>query len=164
MTQLWETVPLILKYSCIRNEARLAFSSSNKLIFAKCDGSKPDGTAAGSLNLTVSGKGVTYKEDAWNTMSITVNANGKITISVNGVQVYEDTTTGYIDGYVGLYAYVAGVQFRNFKLVEDFSVVSDDEDSDGHAQPNSHAERILHAVRVGQIDHQRGHRPHQRVL
>ena len=108
------------------------YKNQDLLRFSACNGATPDavGSDKVSLDKNVKNAGVTYKNDSWNTLSITVTKDGKLICTVNGVEVYSAVAMDYIDGYIGLYAYLPGSQFRNFK-VEDF------EDNDDNTDTNN---------------------------
>lgn len=108
------------------------YKSQDQLRFSACDGATPDivGNSV-SFDKNVKNAGVTYKENEWNVLTVTVTKEGSVTCLVNGVQVYTANKLRYIDGYVGLYAYLPGTQFRNFEFNTSEEEVKPIPDSDG---------------------------------
>ena len=106
------------------------YKASDRFRFSACDNNDPAAVGGNvSFDKNVNGAGTTYKANEWNTMSMTVTEQGEVSLTVNGVKVYTTTAVGYIDGYVGLYTYVAGTQIRNFNIVGE--VAGDDEEPGG---------------------------------
>lgn len=103
--------------------------NTDSLRFSACNGATPDMVGSNNVSFDSGNKnnvGVTYKNDDWNKVSVSVTKSGAVTAVVNGVEVYSTTATGYIDGYIGLYTYLAGTRFRNFEM----SLLEDDEEPD----------------------------------